>query len=102
MPYLKVLCIKLNEVDELVEAGRHDSVSAVFALAEFRELYPNLHLNTFISDSASDNYATFKLLHHWGIDAVIALNEKNKGIPNTRPLLTLIKMVLPFAEADVT
>jgi hypothetical protein len=48
-------------------------------LAEFRELYPKLHINTFIADSANDNSATYKLLNHWGIDAVIALNTKNKG-----------------------
>jgi len=63
----------------LLQANRHDSVSSVFALSEFRELNPNLHIDTFISDSACDNYATYELLHHWGINAVIALNEKNKG-----------------------
>jgi hypothetical protein len=63
----------------LVQASRHDSVSAVFALAEFRELNPNLNINTFVSDSASDNYATYRLLNHWGINAVIALNDTNTG-----------------------
>jgi hypothetical protein len=63
----------------LVEASRHDSVSAVVALAEFRKLYPNLSINTFISDSASDNYATYELLNQWNINAVIALNPTNTG-----------------------
>lgn len=63
----------------LVEASRHDSISAVVALAEFRDLYPNLTIDTFISDSASDNYATYQLLNHWNINAVIALNSTNKG-----------------------
>lgn len=63
----------------LVDARRHDSVSAVVALAEFRDLYPNLTVDTFISDSASDNYATYELLDFWDINAVIALNPKNKG-----------------------
>lgn len=63
----------------LVEASRHDSVSAVVALAEFRDLYPNLCVDTFISDSASDNYATYKLLDKWGISAVIALNPSGSG-----------------------
>jgi len=62
-----------------VEASRHDSVSAIASLVEFREIYPQLAVNSFISDSASDNYATYKLLNHWGIDAVIALNSTNKG-----------------------
>ena len=60
----------------LVQANRHDSVSAVVALAEFRDLYPTLAVNTFIHDSACDNAATYELLHKWNIDAVIALSEK--------------------------
>jgi len=62
-----------------LDARRHDSISAVVALAEFRRLYPDLTINTFISDSASDNYATYQLLDKWDINAVIALNPKNKG-----------------------
>ena len=72
-----------------VEASRHDSVSAIVSLAEFRELHHNLHINTFISDSASDNYATYKLLNHWGIDAVIALNTKNVGNSRFPPALNI-------------
>jgi len=77
--YNKSLKMDLPLYLRLVEASRHDSVSAVFALAEFRELYPDLQIDTFISDSASDNYATYELLNHWGINAVIALNSKNTG-----------------------
>jgi hypothetical protein len=65
----------------LLDAKRHDSISAVVALAEFRDLYPNLKIDTFISDSASDNYATYELLDKWGINAVIALNKTNSGNP---------------------
>jgi len=42
-------------------------------------LTPQLHIDTFISDSASDNYGTYEVLEHWGINAVIALNPTNKG-----------------------
>jgi len=63
----------------IVDAKRHDSISAVVALAEFRDLYPNLAVDTFISDSASDNYATYQLLNEWNINAVIALNKTNEG-----------------------
>ena len=72
-----------------VEARRHDSVSAIVSLAEFRELYPNLRVNTFISDSASDNYATYELLNHWDINAVIALNNTNKGNFKHQPALEI-------------
>jgi len=77
--YNKVEKLDLPLYLRLVEASRHDSVSAVVALAEFRDLYPNLTIDTFISDSASDNYATYELLHAWNINAVIALNSTNKG-----------------------
>ena len=60
----------------LVEAKRHDSVSAVVSLAEFGDLYPDLKVNTFIHDSAVDNTATYDLLNNWNIDAVIALAER--------------------------
>ena len=63
----------------LVEAKRNDSVSAVVALNEFRELYPNLTIDTFIHDAACDNYATYELLSKWNINAVIGLNSTNKG-----------------------
>ena len=63
----------------ILDARRHDSISAVVALTEFRDLYPNLTIDTFISDSASDNYATYELLNHWNINAVIALNKTNRG-----------------------
>jgi hypothetical protein len=85
--YNKPLKTDLPLTLRLVSANRHDSVSAVFSLVEFRELYPNLHIDTFISDSASDNYATYKLLNYWNINAVIALNHqtnhKNKYPPIT-------------------
>ena len=83
----------------LVEASRHDSVSAVFALAEFKDLYPNLHINTFISDSASDNYATYELLHHWNVNAVIALNPKNKGNFKYPPALRINDHGVPVCPA---
>jgi hypothetical protein len=63
----------------IVHAKRHDSVSAVVAIAEFCDLYPELDVSAFISDSASDNYATYELLHQWNIDAVIALNKKSNN-----------------------
>ena len=77
--YNKAEKVDLPLYIRLVQASKHDSVSAVVALTEFRELNPNLTIETFISDSASDNYATYELLNHWDINAVIALNDKSKG-----------------------
>lgn len=63
----------------LVDAKRNDSVSAVVALNEFKELFPNLTMKTFIHDAACDNYPTYELLDKWNINAVIGLNSTNKG-----------------------
>lgn len=65
----------------LVDAKRHDSVSAVVALAEFRDLNPGIRIETFLSDSASDNRPTYELLEAWNINAVIALNDKRGSKP---------------------
>jgi hypothetical protein len=75
---------KTHKVDlplyiRIVDAKRHDSVAAIVSIAEFRDLYPDLHINAFISDSASDNYATYEMLEEWGICAVIALGKTNNG-----------------------
>ena len=77
--YNSTLKLDLPLYLRLVDAKRHDSISAVVALSEFRDLYPNLTVDTFISDSASDNYATYQLLNEWNINAVIALNNGKRG-----------------------
>ena len=77
--YNRVLKADLPLYLRLVEAKRHDSVSAVVALAEFRDLYPALSVNSFIHDTAADNYPTYELLNHWNINAVIPLSDRNKG-----------------------
>jgi len=63
----------------LIDAKRHDSVSAIVSLPEFLDLYPQLRIDTFISDSASDNYPTYELLKEWDIKAVISLGKSNNG-----------------------
>ena len=94
--YNKDLAVDLPLYLRLVEARRHDSVSAVVALTEFRRLYPYLTIDTFISDSASDNYATYELLHQWNINAVIALNSTSKGQFTYPPYLRLDKNGVPI------
>lgn len=83
----------------LLQANRHDSVSAVFALFEFRELFPKMPINTFISDSASDNYATYELLDHWDINAVIALNKNNLGNFKYPPPISFDVTGVPFCPS---
>jgi len=63
----------------MVQAQRHDGVTGVVALAEARKLYPQFCFESFLGDGAHDNYATYQLLHEWGMKAFIPLNKKNKG-----------------------
>lgn len=83
----------------LVNAKRHDSISAVVALAELRYLYPDLTIDTFLSDSASDNYPTYELLHQWNINAVIDLNPKNKGNNKYPSYLKITDKGVPICPA---
>jgi hypothetical protein len=77
--YDKTHKIDLPLYIRVVDAKRHDSVSAIVSIAEFRDLYTELNINAFMSDSASDNYATYELLEEYGISAVIALGKSNNG-----------------------
>ena len=49
----------------MVQASRHDSVTAVITLAEARKLHPDFRFESFCGDCAHDNYATYELLHKW-------------------------------------
>lgn len=62
----------------LVEAQRHDSVSAVVALHEFAYLSPSTHLTHFVADAAHDNYAFFEWLETLKLLPIIPLNGNRK------------------------
>jgi len=98
--YNKALKLDLPVYLRLVDAKRHDSISAVVALAEFRDLHPNLTIDTFLSDSASDNYPTYDLLNNWNINAVIDLNTKNKGKRTYPSYLTIDDKGIPICPAE--
>lgn len=98
--YNKNLKLDLPLYLRLVDAKRHDSISAVVAIAEFLELYPNLTVETFLSDSASDNYPTYELLDHFNINAVIALNKKNEGNRKYPEYLTINDDGVPICIAN--
>ena len=70
------LAIDLPLVMRFVGANRHDSVSGIVALAELRELTPELPIKSVCFDSANDNYPTYELLKHWNIIPFIDLNRE--------------------------
>ena len=68
-----------------VQAKRHDSITTIFALQEFRELFPNMTIKDAIFDGAMDNYPTYELCHHWGIRPFIPLDGKSVIAANDLP-----------------
>lgn len=62
-----------------VGANRHDSVSGVVAMAEFRELCPDLPIHNILLDSAHDNYPTYHLCSEWNMIPFIDLNPSSNG-----------------------
>ena len=56
-------------------------------------------MQTFVSDSASDNYATYELLDYFNINAVIALNKTNKGKRIYPEHLTINDKGAPICQA---
>lgn len=79
-----------------VEASRHDSVTGVVALAEFRELLPQLKISNYVLDSANDNYPTYELCSKWNINPLIDLNSKNKGNSKYPSTLSITKKGVPL------
>ena len=68
----------------LPDARRHDSVSGIVTLKEFRVLNPDITVQNLCFDSANDNYPTYNLCKTWGIRPFIDLNA-NRGMPKSIP-----------------
>ncbi len=68
----------------LFDARRHDSVSGIVSLAEFRQLHPDIPVKNLCLDSAHDNYPTYELCKAWNFVPFIDLNS-NRGRPDTIP-----------------
>lgn len=66
------------------DTKRHDNVSGIISLAEFRRLNPDLPVKNLWLDSAHDNYPTYELCKAWKISPCIDLNSK-RGRPETIP-----------------
>ncbi|WP_243119488.1 transposase [Roseburia sp. 1XD42-69] len=67
-----------------LDARRHDSVSGIVTLKEFRGLNPNIPIQNLCFDSANDNYPTYNLCKTWGIRPFIDLNA-SRSMPKSIP-----------------
>lgn len=67
-----------------LDAKRHDSISGIVTLKEFRGLNPDIPIQNLCFDSANDNYPTYNLCKTWNIRPFIDLNA-NRGKPKSIP-----------------
>lgn len=67
-----------------LDARRHDSVSAIASLCEFKTMNQDIPVRNLCLDSAHDNYATYELCQKWDIRPFIDLNT-NRGRPDSIP-----------------
>lgn len=77
--YNKIFHVDLPLYFRFVNANRHDSIPGVVALAEYRELCPDLPIRNIVLDSAHDNYPTYHLCNEWDMIPFIDLNPGNNG-----------------------
>ena len=93
--YNKVYKTDLPLYLRFVDAKRHDSVTLIVALAEFKQLSPQLKIKNLVLDSAHGNYPTYELCSEWNMIPFIDLNSKNKGNQKYPSTLTLTDKGVP-------
>ena len=78
------LGVDLSLITRIINGRRHDSVSSIVCLHEFRKRCPDIRIANLCLDSASDNYPTYTLCKEWGINPFIDLNSQ-RGRPKSIP-----------------
>lgn len=82
-------------------AKRHDSINFLFAIDAFGKQGTGLSPKNLCLDSAHDNIATYKLLDHWDINALIDINKRggsSDGLPDD---ISLDKDAHPLCQAGL-
>lgn len=85
---LYMLCSHNAETGHIrfLDARRHDSVSAIVSLREFKTINPDIPVGDIYLDSVHDNYATYGLCQKWDIRPFIDLNSNwGARIPSRTP-----------------
>ena len=83
----------------LAQASRHDSVTLVCSLHKMHNFYPEFEFSGLILDKAHDNYATYELLNHLGIEPFIPLKKSNNGNFTYPPALDIDADGTPICRA---
>jgi hypothetical protein len=77
-------------------ASAFDGVSLIKSLAQARSIWQgSLNIDSFLGDSAHDNYAAYNLLYNWGIKPFIDLNPRGAADPKPKKRLVLSKNGAP-------
>ena len=97
--YNRSLAIDLPLNLRLLHASRHDSVSGIVALAELRELTPQLSIKNVCFDSANDNYPTYELLKQWNYIPFIDLNRDVGRKPSYPDNININETGIPVCAA---
>ena len=105
---LYMLCVHNDEFKvevplllKYMGARRHDSVIFFYAADDLGRNKPAVSPANFCLDSAHDNIATYELLDHWGINALIDLNGRSAGNPGLPEDIKLNKQSHPICLGNV-
>lgn len=63
----------------LAKASRHDALTSMEALAQFKSINSSLSISHYCLDSASDNYSTHYLAYSLGIVPLIDINKRRNS-----------------------
>lgn len=84
---------------KFTSARRHDSINFLYAIDEFGRHGMGLTPTNMCLDSAHDNLPTYRLLDHWGIQALIDINSRSSSCPGLPPDISLDKAGHPLCMA---
>lgn len=103
---LYMLCSRNNELKvelpllmKFTDARRHDSKNFLYSIDDFGRNGFGLSPKNVCLDSAHDNIPTYRLLDHWGINALIDINRRAKASENAPDDITFNKKGHPLCRA---
>ena len=93
------LKVELPLLMNFTDARRHDSKNFLYAIDSFGRNGCGLSPKNICLDSAHDNIPTYKLLEHWGINALIDINGRSKSSAGATDDITFNKEGHPLCRA---
>ena len=93
------LKVELPLLMKFTGARRHDSKNFLYAIDDFGRNAFGISPKNICLDSAHDNIPTYKLLEHWGINALIDINGRAKSSENAPDDITFNKKGHPLCRA---